>query len=227
MNKPIMELKKIGRTYGKGESALTVLKQADLTIQSGEIIALVGPSGSGKSTLLHIAGLLDTPTYGSIWVNGQNVTKADDNARTALRRQTMGFVYQTHLLLPDFSALENVMMPQLIAGVHPKAAHVRAVELLTHVGMEKRLRHRPGQLSGGEQQRVAIARALANKPNLLLADEPTGNLDPKTAEGVFGELLALVRQTGMSALIATHNPELAAKMDRRICVVDGVLKELD
>ena len=226
MNKPVMELKKIGRTYGQGESALTVLKQVDLSIQSGEIIALVGPSGSGKSTLLHIAGLLDTPTHGSIWVQGQNVTKASDNTRTILRRKTMGFVYQAHLLLPDFSALENVMMPQLIAGVSQKIAHMRAVELLTHVGMEKRLRHRPGQLSGGEQQRVAIARALANKPSLLLADEPTGNLDPKTAEGVFNELLSLVRQTGMSALIATHNPELAAKMDRRVCVVDGILKEL-
>ena len=227
MNKPIMELKKIGRTYGKGESALTVLKQADLTIQSGEIIALVGPSGSGKSTLLHIAGLLDTPTHGSIWVYGQNVTKADDNARTTLRRQTMGFVYQAHLLLPDFSALENVMMPQLIAGVSEKVAHVRAVELLDHVGMSTRLHHRPGQLSGGEQQRVAIARALANRPNLLLADEPTGNLDPKTADSVFNELLKLVRETGLSALIATHNPELAAHMDRRVCVVDGVLKEID
>jgi len=227
MNKPIMELKKIGRTYGTGESALIVLKQVDLTIRPGEIIALVGPSGSGKSTLLHIAGLLDTPTHGSIFVNGQNVTKADDNTRTRLRRQTMGFVYQAHLLLPDFSALENVMMPQLIAGVAPKIAHARAVELLAHVGMEKRLRHRPGQLSGGEQQRVAIARALANRPSLLLADEPTGNLDPKTAKSVFEQLLTLVRQTGMSALIATHNPDLAAQMDRRVCVVDGVLKELN
>ena len=228
MNKQaVMELKKIGRTYGRGESTLTVLKQIDLTIHAGEIVALVGPSGSGKSTLLHIAGLLDTPTHGNIFVQGKNVTKADDNTRTSIRRKMMGFVYQAHLLLPDFNALENVMMPQLIAGISTKLAHARAVELLTHVGMEKRLRHRPGQLSGGEQQRVAIARALANKPALLLADEPTGNLDPKTAEGVFNELLTLVKKTGMAALIATHNPELAAKMDRRICIIDGVLKELD
>ena len=225
MNNPVLELHKIERIFGRGETALRVLRGIDLTIKAGEVVALVGPSGSGKSTLLHIAGLLDTPTKGQIFVNGKNASKMDDYGRTILRRDTMGFVYQAHLLLPDFSALENVMMPQLIAGVSPDDATARATELLDRVGLKKRMTHRSGQLSGGEQQRVAIARALANKPKLLLADEPTGNLDPHTAENVFEGLMTLVRETGLAALIATHNPELAAQMDRRISVKDGLLVE--
>lgn len=227
MNKIVLELKNIQRHFGKGETKTEVLKGIDLKIDAGEIVALVGPSGSGKSTLLQIAGLLDTPSGGAIYVAGENASKASDKKRTSLRQNYMGFVYQAHLLLPDFSALENVMMPMLLAGVKESEAKARATKLLDMVGLSHRLTHRSGQLSGGEQQRVAIARSLANNPKLLLADEPTGNLDPKTAEAVFQMLLDVVRQTGLSALIATHNPELAARMDRRITVEDGILKELD
>ncbi len=227
MNKtPCMELKNIRRTYGTKETEINVLTDINLSLNAGEIVALVGPSGSGKSTLLHIAGLLDTPTAGVISVNGKDVSKASDKERTKLRQTAIGFVYQSHLLLPDFNALENVMLPQLIAGISQRDAKKRAVELLSSVGLSDRLTHRSGQLSGGEQQRVAIARALANKPAVLLADEPTGNLDPKTADSVFETLLSLVRETGLSALIATHNPELAAKMDRQVTVRNGVLVEL-
>lgn len=227
MNKTVLELKNIQRHFGKGETITNVLKGIDLKINAGEIVALIGPSGSGKSTLLQIAGLLDTPSGGTIFVAGENASKASDKKRTSLRQNYMGFVYQAHLLLPDFSALENVMMPMLLAGVKESEAKERATKLLDMVGLSHRLTHRSGQLSGGEQQRVAIARSLANNPKLLLADEPTGNLDPKTAETVFQMLLDVVRQTGLSALIATHNPELAARMDRRITVEDGILKELD
>lgn len=227
MNKIVLELKNIQRHFGKGETKTEVLKGIDLKIDAGEIVALVGPSGSGKSTLLQIAGLLDTPSGGAIYVAGENASKASDKKRTSLRQNYMGFVYQAHLLLPDFSALENVMMPMLLAGVKESEAKARATKLLDMVGLSHRLTHRSGQLSGGEQQRVAIARSLANNPKLLLADEPTGNLDPKTAEAVFQMLLDVVRQTGLSALIATHNPELAVRMDRRITVEDGILKELD
>ena len=227
MNKAVLELKNIQRHFGKGETITEVLKGIDLKINAGEIVALVGPSGSGKSTLLQIAGLLDTPSGGTIFVTGENASKASDKKRTSLRQNYMGFVYQAHLLLPDFSALENVMMPMLLAGIKENEAKERATKLLDMVGLSHRLTHRSGQLSGGEQQRVAIARSLANNPKLLLADEPTGNLDPKTAETVFQMLLDVVRQTGLSALIATHNPELAARMDRRITVEDGILKELD
>lgn len=227
MNKIVLELKNIQRHFGKGETITNVLKGIDLKINAGEIVALVGPSGSGKSTLLQIAGLLDTPSGGTIFVAGENASKASDKKRTSLRQNYMGFVYQAHLLLPDFSALENVMMPMLLAGVKESEAKERAAKLLDMVGLSHRLTHRSGQLSGGEQQRVAIARSLANNPKLLLADEPTGNLDPKTAETVFQMLLDVVRQTGLSALIATHNPELATRMDRRITVEDGILKELD
>lgn len=227
MNKAVLELKNIQRHFGKGETITEVLKGIDLKINAGEIVALVGPSGSGKSTLLQIAGLLDTPSGGTIFVAGENASKASDKKRTSLRQNYMGFVYQAHLLLPDFSALENVMMPMLLAGVKESEAKERATKLLDMVGLSHRLTHRSGQLSGGEQQRVAIARSLANNPKLLLADEPTGNLDPKTAETVFQMLLDVVRQTGLSALIATHNPELATRMDRRITVEDGILKELD
>ena len=225
MSDVVLALKKIRRVYGKGDTALTVLKSVDLTIKAGEVVALVGPSGSGKSTLLHIAGLLDTPTGGEIEVMGRPTARMRDVVRTRLRRDVMGFVYQAHLLLPDFSALENVMIPQLIAGVDASAARQRAETLLARMGLADRVTHRSGQLSGGEQQRVAIARALANGPKLLLADEPTGNLDPKTAVGVFAELLKRVRESGMAALIATHNPELAAQMDRRVSVQDGILAE--
>ena len=227
MNKAVLELKNIQRHFGKDETITEVLKGIDLKINAGEIVALIGPSGSGKSTLLQIAGLLDTPSDGTIFVAGENASKASDKKRTSLRQNYMGFVYQAHLLLPDFSALENVMMPMLLAGVKESEAKERATKLLDMVGLSHRLTHRSGQLSGGEQQRVAIARSLANNPKLLLADEPTGNLDPKTAETVFQMLLDVVRQTGLSALIATHNPELAARMDRRITVEDGILKELD
>ncbi len=226
MNKACMELKNIRRTYGKKETSLDILTDVNLSLYPGEIVALVGPSGSGKSTLLHIAGLLDTPSGGTIIVNGKNVSKASDKERTLMRRSAIGFVYQSHLLLPDFNALENVMLPQLIAGVSRKEAQKRAEELLTQVGLSERMTHRAGQLSGGEQQRVAIARALANQPTVLLADEPTGNLDPKTADSVFETLLMLVRQTGLSALIATHNPDLAAQMDRQVTVRGGILVEL-
>ena len=221
-----LKLTHIARTFGKGATRLEILRDINLEIGQGEIVALVGPSGSGKSTLLHIAGLLDTPTSGTIEIAGQNATKMSDAGRTKLRQKTIGFVYQSHLLLPDFNALENVMMPQLIAGVKEKEAEARAKELLKEVGLSHRLTHRAGQLSGGEQQRVAIARALANSPALLLADEPTGNLDPKTADEVFDTFLRIVRQTGLSALLATHNPDLAQKMDRRISVVEGCISEL-
>ncbi len=227
MNKQTcMELKHIRRTYGTKETELDILTDINLSLHPGEIVALVGPSGSGKSTLLHIAGLLDTPTSGTIMVNGRDVSTASDKERTRLRQKSIGFVYQSHLLLPDFNALENVMLPQLIAGVPVKKAKDHATELLGVVGLGDRLTHRSGQLSGGEQQRVAIARALANQPTVLLADEPTGNLDPKTADSVFETLMSLVRQTGLSALIATHNPELASQMDRQVTVRNGILVEL-
>ena len=228
MNKKIcMELKNIRRSYGKKENVLDVLTDVNLTLHAGEIVALVGPSGSGKSTLLHIAGLLDTPSADHIIVNGTDVSRATDKQRTFIRRKAIGFVYQSHLLLPDFNALENVMLPQLIAGSSVKEAKERATLLLEQVGLRDRLLHRSGELSGGEQQRVAIARALANQPSLLLADEPTGNLDPKTSETVFEGLLNIVRQTGLSALIATHNPDLAQQMDRQVTVQNGRLVELN
>lgn len=225
MNNPCLELKHVSRFYGDKETKLEVLKDINFTLQKGEIVALVGPSGSGKSTLLHIAGLLDTPTGGEILVNGVDVSHASDKERTLLRRKAIGFVYQSHLLLPDFNALENVMLPQLIEGKKPKLARKRAEELLELVGLKHRLKHRSGQLSGGEQQRVAIARALANNPAILLADEPTGNLDPNTASGVFQTLLNLVKETKLSALIATHNPDLALQMDKQIRVEEGLIKE--
>lgn len=222
----VLELKNIKRHFGVGETKLEVLKGVDFAINAGEVVALLGPSGSGKSTLLHIAGLLDTPSGGQIFVGDNNASKANDTERTGLRQNYMGFVYQAHLLLGDFSAIENVMMPMLIAKVTPREAKKRAMELLKKMGLEKRAAHRPGQLSGGEQQRVAIARALANNPKILLADEPTGNLDPETAAGVFKTLLDVVKETGLAALIATHNPDLAAKMHRRVTVKNGEVVEL-
>ncbi len=224
-NTPILQLQNIKRWFGDGENRLYVLNGVNLTINAGEIVALTGPSGSGKSTLLYQTGLLDTPSSGQIFLSGQACAEMKENQRTLMRRKYLGFVYQAHLLLPDFTALENVMMPLLIAGVSKKQAEERAEYLLSKMGLSHRLKHRSGELSGGEQQRTAIARALANKPALLLADEPTGNLDPNTSEKVFSELLSLVRETGLSALIATHNPELAQKMDRRVHLEAGILVE--
>lgn len=223
---PTLELKKIVKTYKQGSQTLRVLREVDLDIEASEIVALVGPSGSGKSTLLQIAGLLDRPTEGDIYLNGQNCSKLNDMLRTSLRSDYLGFVYQYHNLLADFDATENVMLPQLIAGVKTKQAKERAQWLLKRLGLEKRLTHRPAELSGGEQQRVAIARALANAPKLLLADEPTGNLDPKTSEIVFTELLSIVKETGLSALIATHNLDLAERMDRKVKLENGKLIDM-
>lgn len=228
MNKqmPTLELRNVVKTFKQGASKLEVLKGVDFAIAPGEIVALIGPSGSGKSTMLQIAGLLEKPTKGDVWLDGQKCSKLGDNARTNLRRDYLGFVYQYHNLLGDFSATENVALPQMIAGVGQKVANERAKWLLNRMGLGRRLAHRPSELSGGEQQRVAIARALANSPKLLLADEPTGNLDPRTSDGVFLELLAIVKETGLSALIATHNFELADKMDRKVTLKDGKLIDM-
>ena len=229
MNKtvvPTLELRKVVKTFKQGSQKLDVLKGVDLEIMPGEIVALLGPSGSGKSTMLQIAGLLDRPSKGEIYLDGQKCSKLGDGLRTALRRDYLGFVYQYHNLLADFDATENVMLPQLIAGANSKNAREKAQWLLSRLGLEKRFKHRPSELSGGEQQRVAIARALANTPKLLLADEPTGNLDPRTAEVVFSELLNIVKETRLSAFIATHNFELADKMDRKVRLQDGRLIDM-
>ncbi len=225
--KPMLKLEKVVRSFAQGAERLDVLKSVDLTINEGEIVALVGPSGAGKSTLLQIAGLLERPDNGTVSIGGKRSTDLSDHARTQMRRDHIGFVYQYHHLLPEFSAIENVVIPQMIAGLNRKDAETRAMELLQCLGIEARAQHRPARLSGGEQQRVAIARALANVPDVLFADEPTGNLDPQTAENVFGMLVSLVRQTGLASLIATHNPELASQMDRIITLRDGHLIELD
>jgi lipoprotein-releasing system ATP-binding protein len=203
-----------------------VLRGIELEVQAGEVVALVAPSGAGKSTLLHIAGLLDTPDAGQVQIAGVDMTGQGDRQRTGVRRNDVGFIYQFHHLLPEFSALENIVLPQLANGVGKAAAQAHARELLTQVGMAPRAEHRPAALSGGEQQRVAFCRALANQPRLLLADEPTGNLDPQTSDQVFGALMALVRGTGLSAVIATHNLELAARMDRQIRLDAGQLLPL-
>ncbi len=229
MNKktaPTLELKNLHRSFKQGNQTLEVLRGINLDIEKGEIVALIGPSGSGKSTMLQISGLLEQPTKGEIYLDGQCCSKLNDTMRTILRRDYLGFVYQYHNLLADFDATENVMLPQLISGVAPKLAREKSEWLLKRLGLEKRLKHRPAEMSGGEQQRVAIARALANTPKLLLADEPTGNLDPKTSETVFAELLSIVKETGLSALIATHNFELADKMDRKVQLQDGKLIDL-
>ena len=221
MSSAPLELRAVERRYKTEAGALEVLKGADLSLQPGEIVALVAPSGTGKSTLLHLAGLLERPDGGEVFVEGKAAGTLSDDARTAIRRNTIGFVYQFHHLLPEFSALENVVLPQLAAGVGRPEARARGEELLTQFGLGARLDHRPGKLSGGEQQRVAIARALANAPKVLLADEPTGNLDVATAELVFGELLREARERNLAALIATHNPALAARMDRVVTLQDG------
>ena len=223
--KPVLELCHVARSYAEGKGRLDVFLDASLTVHPGEIVALVGPSGAGKSTLLHIAGLLESPSGGEIFIAGQNCTTLDDAARTVIRRVGIGFIYQFHHLLPEFSALENVEMPQLIAGASRSVARERAQGLLDRLGLARRLAHRPAELSGGEQQRVAIARALANRPLLLLADEPTGNLDPRTAEQVHEEFIRLIREEGLGALIATHNFDLARRMSRVIRMENGHLVE--
>ncbi|MEL7469432.1 MAG: ABC transporter ATP-binding protein [Pseudomonadota bacterium] len=209
-----LQLSGIKRTFQQGAKTLEVLRGVDLTISEGEIVALVAPSGAGKSTLLHIAGLLDTPTEGTVAIGEREVSSLDDAGRTAARGELLGFVYQFHHLLPEFSAQENVSIPQMAVGVNKSSALRNATELLEKVGLSERVSHRPAELSGGEQQRVAICRALANNPKVLLADEPTGNLDPETAGRVFDMLIGVVRDTGLAALIATHNHDLAARMDR-------------
>ncbi|MFT3975318.1 MAG: ABC transporter ATP-binding protein [Amaricoccus sp.] len=222
----VLRLDAVAKTYNPGTAAaVTVLDGASLTLRAGEVVALVAPSGAGKSTLLHIAGLLDQPSAGRVRLLDQPVETASDATRTRLRRDSVGFVYQFHHLLPEFSAVENVALPQRAAGVARAAAAARAGELLGAVGLGHRLDHRPAELSGGEQQRVAVARALANRPKLLLADEPTGNLDPETSARVFDMLLGLVRSTGLAALIATHNPELAARMDRTLRLDQGRIED--
>jgi lipoprotein-releasing system ATP-binding protein len=226
MSEVVLALAGIEKTYNRGKpNAVRVLQSVDLTVQRGEVVALVAPSGAGKSTLLHIAGLLDTPDAGSVRIGGAEMVGLSDRRRTAVRRSDVGFIYQFHHLLPEFSALENIVLPQLANGVSRAAAQARAGELLDHVGISARADHRPAALSGGEQQRVAFCRALANAPRLLLADEPTGNLDPTTSDQVFGTLMDLVRSTGLSALIATHNLELAARMDRVLRLDTGHLTE--
>ena len=216
-----LRLEAIDKTFHQGGKAIEVLHGVNLEVRPGELVALVGPSGSGKSTLLHIAGLLERPDAGEVVIGGQAASALDDNARTGLRRNTVGFVYQYHHLLPEFSALENVILPQMIAGLSKAEARVRAEELLGLVGLSERVEHRPARLSGGEQQRVAIARGLANAPAILFADEPTGNLDPHTAESVFDLLVEMVRGAGLAVLIATHNLDLAARMDRTLRLEDG------
>lgn len=222
MNDNALTLQAISKTYNAGKpNEVKVLNEASLQLDRGEIVALVAPSGAGKSTLLHIAGLLDTPDTGAVMIDGADMTRLGDRARTGARRGQVGFVYQFHHLLPEFSALENVILPQLANAVPQAKAETRARELLDRVGIAARAEHRPAALSGGEQQRVAFCRALANEPSLLLADEPTGNLDPATSDQVFAALMALVRDTGLTALIATHNLELARRMDRVVRLQDG------
>jgi lipoprotein-releasing system ATP-binding protein len=223
MSSIALELNDVVQTFHQGETPLEVLRGVNLKVEAGEIVALVGPSGSGKSTLLQIAGLLEQPLSGEVIVKGVNVKDLSDNRRTEIRRQELGFVYQYHHLLAEFSARENIVIPQMISEIDKGSARNRADELLGIMGLTDRATHRPARLSGGEQQRVAIARALANKPNVLLADEPTGNLDPITADGVFNLLTDLVKKSGVGALIATHNPELAKRMDRIVSLEDGLL----
>jgi len=223
MSDAVLELEKIERTFVQAGEPLRVLRGCSLSIHPGELVALIGPSGSGKSTLLHIAGLLERPDAGKLGVVGRDATTLDDMGRTTLRRGTIGFVYQFHHLLPEFSALENIMLPQMIAGVERDAAKRRAFESLDMVELMQRADHRPARLSGGEQQRVALARALANKPKILIADEPTGNLDPQTAEHMFAVLQNLVRTQKLALLMATHNHDLAKRMGKVVEIRDGVL----
>ena len=224
MSDPVLSIRGLRRTYRSGDKTLTVLNGVDLDVRPGEIVGLIGPSGSGKSSLLHAAGLLEHPDAGQIIVEGRDCSNLSDRQRTRVRLATIGFVYQAHHLLAEFTALDNVALPQMIAGRSRKAARARARDLLASLGLAERVDHQPAQMSGGEQQRVAIARALANSPRLLLADEPTGNLDPQTSAAVFDSLYALARQEGVAALVATHNLELAKHMDRVLALKDGHLE---
>lgn len=223
MTQPVLELLGIDRTYHTAAGALQVLRGTELRVSPGELVGLVGPSGSGKSTLLHTAGLLERPEGGSIFLDGIDCLKLNDNGRTGIRRRKIGFVYQFHHLLPEFNAIDNIAMPLMIAGVKKSKAREKASRLLAEMGLEERAFHQPGQLSGGEQQRVAIARALANDPKLVIADEPTGNLDPATTERVFGTLIKMVREEGAGVLVATHNLALTRHMDRVLTLKDGKL----
>ena len=225
MSSPVLSLRGVTRTYTTGQGDLTVLKGVDLDIFPGELVGLIGPSGSGKSSLLHAAGLLERPTSGEVRIDGEDVGTLDERARTRLRLRSVGFVYQFHHLLPEFDARDNVALPMRIAGYSLEQARARAEEALGALGLSERTLHQPAQMSGGEQQRVALARALANRPRLLLADEPTGNLDPATSQTVFEALQKLVKETGVAALIATHNMELAGHMDRVFALKDGHLEE--
>ena len=224
--RPALFLHQVDRRYAQGDGFLEILTKADLALWPGQSVALIAPSGSGKSTLLHVAGLLEKPDGGEVYVADAPTAHMDDAGRTALRRSDIGFVYQFHHLLPEFTARENVMLPQMIRGLPKRTAQSRADEILDYLGLGARLKHRPAELSGGEQQRVAIARAVANGPRLLLADEPTGNLDPTTADHVFGALTEIVRITGLAALVATHNLDLAARMDRRVTLHQGKVVEV-
>jgi lipoprotein-releasing system ATP-binding protein len=224
---PILFLHDIERHYSQGEATLNILSGAELALWAGQSVALVGPSGAGKSTLLHLAGLLEHPDHGEVYVDGRATATLSDTERTRIRRNEIGFVYQSHHLLPEFTALENVLMPQMIRGLGRDEAKKRAIELLDYLGLKGRLNHRPPELSGGEQQRVAIARAVANAPRILLADEPTGNLDVKTADHVFAAFTQLVRASGLATIIATHNMDIAARMDRRVTIRDGLVVELE
>jgi lipoprotein-releasing system ATP-binding protein len=223
---PVIFLHQVERRYHQGDATLEILKSAELAVWPGQSVALVAPSGAGKSTLLHIAGLLEHPDGGEVYLDGAPTAGLSDAARTRIRRNSIGFVYQAHHLLPEFSAVENVVLPQMVRGLSRAEAHVRASELLSYLGLAERLTHRPAELSGGEQQRVAIARAVANVPRLLLADEPTGNLDPKTSDHVFHALNQLIRASGLTVMLATHNLEIAARMDRRVTIRDGQIVEL-
>jgi lipoprotein-releasing system ATP-binding protein len=224
---PIIFLHAVNRRYRQGAATLEILNNAELAVWPGQSVALVAPSGAGKSTLLHIAGLLEHPDDGEVYIDQVATTGLSDAARTQIRRVDIGFVYQAHHLLPEFSAVENVVLPQMIRGLTRKEATKRAAELLSYLGLKDRLTHRPGELSGGEQQRVAIARAVANAPRILLADEPTGNLDPHTSEQVFGALSQLVRASGLAAIVATHNRDIASRMDRRVTLKDGQVVEME
>ncbi|MBV9262659.1 MAG: ABC transporter ATP-binding protein [Pseudolabrys sp.] len=223
---PVLFIHQVERHYRQGDETLDILRGAELAVWAGQSVALIAPSGAGKSTLLHIAGLLEHPDRGDVFIDGHPTAGLPDADRTQIRRDEIGFVYQSHHLLPEFSALENVLLPQMIRGLTRGDAQARAVELLAYLGLSQRLHHRPSELSGGEQQRVAIARAVANAPHLLLADEPTGNLDPHTADHVFGALSQLVRASGLATIVATHNMDLAGRMDRRVTIRDGVVIEL-
>ena len=223
---PIVFLHAVERQYHQGEATLEILRSAELAVWPGETVALVGPSGAGKSTLLHIAGLLEHPDAGEVYIDGVATAKMPDAERTRIRRTEIGFVYQAHHLLPEFNAIENVILPQMIRGLSRQVARDRAVDLLSYLGLQHRLTHRPAELSGGEQQRVAIARAVANAPRILLADEPTGNLDPKTSEQVFQALTQLVSASGLAVIVATHNMEIAGRMNRRVTLREGKVIEL-